>query len=320
MSSHRTNRRGLSTLELVLALPILLFVMALTVNVGVIACWKVRGLSASRNALWSTRYPRTASANPRPTYWPQGAGLGVAAGGNLTELDDPRVDQPVARGPLPGTNSVNSDLLDPTRGLRVGSATLSQGYAMLRNLGTYRLQAGTAMLDDVWQYARMGLPANFYRRIPVIYALQTAAASYTAAYVNAVVAIYYNAALLAALRPLDRDDEFIYYGQLFGWGGAPDFHPRLNGFCDDDRATAEPRVEELIIRIRGQKDPPMSDLAERMARAFINLYQRAIQEYQGLLAAQPPPSAAERAAMQAQISQLQAKIDQLNRFLQTLQN
>lgn len=60
------RRRGLSTLEMVLSLPILLFVMALMINYGTVACWKVRALSVARNAVWSTRWPRTGHSNPRP--------------------------------------------------------------------------------------------------------------------------------------------------------------------------------------------------------------------------------------------------------------
>ena len=42
MSTNFPLRRGLAMLELVLALPILLFIMALIFNYGVVAKWKVR--------------------------------------------------------------------------------------------------------------------------------------------------------------------------------------------------------------------------------------------------------------------------------------
>ena len=318
-SSHsQSRRRGLSTLELVMALPILLMVMALMVNYGVVACWKVRGLSVARNALWSTRWPRSGASNPRPGYWPQSAGVGTGGAGNVAELDDPRVYQPVARGPMVGAE-VNADLLDPTRGLRRGSATLTRGYAMLSKMGSFQIEANTLMLDGRWQYPQMGLSSSWRRRIPVIYLLQTAPPNLVTSYVQAVVAIYY-ASFQEALRPLDNDEEYIYYGQLFGWGGAPDFHPRLNRFCSLDRSLADERVEDLIDRIQGRDDPRVSSLAERMARAFIGLYERVIREYETLLGADPPPSAAQRAAMQAEIGQLRQKIDTLNQFMQTFQN
>ena len=55
-----------------------------------------------------------------------------------------------------------------------------------------------------------------------------------------------------------------------------------------------------------------------MTRAFIGLYQRAIQAYKGLMNAIPPPPPGELSVMQTQIDALQKKIDTLNQFLQTL--
>ncbi|NLF07114.1 MAG: hypothetical protein GX594_03910 [Pirellulaceae bacterium] len=329
------TRRGLSTLELVIALPILLGIMALMINFGVVSCWKVRGLSMARNAVWSTRYPRSGATNPRPAYWPDTAGVGLGGGESIAELDDPRVDQPVARGPVLGliTGSgvslavVNEDLLDPTLGLRAGSASLSRIYPMLGNLGTFRVRAEALILDDCWRYGEMSwqlgdntvrLHENTTPRIPVIYEYDKQEQMATA-YVQAVLAIYY-ATFQDALRPLDNDEEFIRYGQLFGWGGAPDFHPRLSRFCSLDRALAGQRVDDLIVRIQGRDDPRAAGLAERMARSFIGLYERVIQEYETLIDAEPPPSAGEIAAMQADIGQLQQKIDTLNQFLATLEN
>ena len=253
MNNHHITRRGLATLELVLALPILLFIMALMVNFGTVACWKVRALNVARHALWSTRWPRSGATDPRPNFWPQTAGVGAGGAGQAPMIDDPRVNQPVARGPLAGAE-VNADLLDPTRGLREGSANLTRGFAMLGKMGTYHLNANTVMLDDRWQYPQMGLWANRQRRIPFIYALQKAPAGLVNAYVQTVVSIL-SAPLRDALKPLDRDDEFIFYGTLFGWGsGAPDFHPRLQSFCSLERPLADGLVNDLIDRIQGKKD------------------------------------------------------------------
>src|SRR4029450_857884 len=61
MRRHRcpaARRRGLAPPEMVLAIPILLFVVGLTVIFGVVTCWKVRGQLACRDAVWSTRNPR----------------------------------------------------------------------------------------------------------------------------------------------------------------------------------------------------------------------------------------------------------------------
>ena len=320
------KRRGLSTLEMILALPILLFVMALMVNFGTAACWKVRTLTMARHALWGTRWPRTGMSDPRPKYWPVAGGVRTAGPSDVPELDDPRVNLPVARGSLEPGATVNAELLDPTRGLREGSADITRKFPMLARMGASELHADTQLLDDKWQYQRMGLPSNRHRRIPVIYALAKAPAGRVGAYVQAVVALL-RAPFRPQLGPLDRDDEFIYYRTLFGWGtGAPDFHPGLHRFCSLELAAAEAAVERVIDRIQGKvvKDgdgnviQKIPSVAEVMARAFINLYESVIGQYEAMLnmVPVPPPGAA---AMRAEIAQLQAKIALLDQFLASLE-
>lgn len=324
MCNHRHHhRRALATLELVLVLPILLLLMALMINFGAVACWKVRGLSAARNILWNTRWPRSGETNPRPDYWPAAAGLGAAGAGNAPAIDDTRVDLPVSRGPLPLAGAtVNDDLLDPTRGLRQGTASLTRQYAMVAKMGSFHLDAASVLLDDRWQHGQMAwsyggdtitVPGNTSWRIPVIYAIQTAAARYAGSYVDAVVAIYY-ASFRDALAPLDRDDEFIKYR-----GSAPDFYPRLNRFCSLDHELADARVNDLIDRIQGRDDPRVPEVAERMTEAFIALYESVIRQYRNQINATPPPSQTEIAAMRAEIKQLEKKIDILEQYLKTLQ-
>jgi len=301
----KPSRHGLSTLEMVLVLPLLLLFMAALINWGTFASWKVRSLNMARHSLWASRWPRSENGNPQPDFWPQTASRGTAAADNAVPLDDPRVDQPVARGPLPAA-VVNRDLLDPTRGPRSASADLSRDFPLLPTLGPYQVHAGTQFLDDLWQYPRTGLAGNLQRRIPVIYALTKASQGLSNAYVRAAMAIM-NAPFRPQLAPLDRDDEFLMYSQRFGWGsGAPDFHPRLHGFCSLERSVAQERVDQLIDRIQGRDDPHQAGVPENMANAFIGLYRRVMNET-------PPPTPQEMAA-------LQAKIDILMRFLESLRN
>ena len=316
------NRRGLSTLELVLALPILLGVMALMVNFGTAACWKVRALIMARQRLWEGRTGR--SSNPLPTWWP---GSVTAGGGHGESLDDPRVNLPVARGPLPPGAEANSDLLDPTRGLRTASSDLARAFPMLRSLGSYHLTTKSALLDGKWAFYK-DMSSWYYgeRRTPLLYAFQKAAPQLGQAYIDAVVAIL-RAPFRKALRPLDKDDEFIYYNTLFGWGTtAPDFHPPLSGFCEVDHELANARVQGLIDRIQGKPEqgeegnvtPRVPDVAERMTRAYIDLYERVIHEIEHLKDRDPPLPPDQLAALQAQLPKLREKVDTLNRFLQTL--
>jgi hypothetical protein len=326
LSAHRHRRdkpggslrRGLAPLELALALPMLLLVMALMVNFGNYACWKVRALSIARNALWDTRWPRSGGNNPRPAYWwPVGATQGANNAGNVASVDDPRVDLPVARGPLP-PSQVNSEVLDPTRGLREGTAGLTNNYAMLSRWPQYHLDAHTWMIDDRWQYHQMwrwGLHHNQGRRVPVLYVLPEAPPQLSNGYLQAIMAII-DGPFRPQLNPLNNDNDFIKYR-----GSAPNFYPALTQFCTLDQDVAKQSVQNLIDRIQGnsQTKPAVPSLAKTMTRAFIWLYQEVIQQYQNQINAVPPPSQSQSASLDATIQQLQPEIKVLKQFLKTLQ-
>ena len=312
-------RRGLSTLELVLALPLLLMVMALMVNFGTAACWKIRTLVMARQTLWSSRSGRSGVADLQPAWWPTPDGTTASQVSQVPAFDDPRLNQPVARGPLPAETSVHADLLDPTRELRTGLATLKRLYPMLGKMGSYRLSTQSVLVDGKWTYSEMGLWSNEERRIPAIYALAKAPHELVEAYVKAVVALLKNP-WRGALRPLDQDEEFIDYGAFLGWdSGPPDFHPRLNSFCSLDRDLADEHVLDLIDHIQGKVDRDkegnvvrrIPDVAEAMAQAFLDLYEQVIREAQDPAGHDPPLPPGTTAA-------LQAKIDILHAFLQAL--
>ena len=320
------KRRGLSTLELVLALPILLGVMALMINFGTAACWKVRASIIARQKLWESRSGRSSGVNSQPDWWP---GTSSTGGGHIDELDDPRVDLPVARGPLLPWAEVNSDLLDPTRGLLTASADLDRAFPMLSSMGSYNLTARSALLDRKFTFSG-DLSSSYHgtRRSPMLYVFQKAEAELGQAYVDAVVAILY-APFREALMPLDRDAEFQYYNTLFApyentkhvWGGgSPEFHPGLGGFCDMDHAVAKDKVSDLVDRIQGaDKDKKhIPSVAERMTRSFIHLYEHILEEIENLENLEPPFPPNQAAALRAQVPQLQQKIDILNQFLLTL--
>jgi len=312
--------RGLAMLELVLTLPVLLFIMALIVDFGTVAVWKVRAHSVARLEAWQARWPRSGSTDPRPPYWPATASMESSDQGAVAALDDKRIDLPVVRGPLPAA-TVNSRLLDPTGGLREGSAGLTRRFPFLGKLGTYTILAQTWLIDDKWQYQRTGLADNWQRRIPVLYALAEAPAELVSSYLQSVLAIS-QAAFQTQLAPLDADPDYLYYGSLFGWGGAPDFHPPVQPMCTIDRAVTDMSVQRLIDRIQGNraKRRRVPSLAEAMARAFLGLYQRALSAFQAILQQKKPPAPAEMIALaQSQIPMLTAKIAALQQFLQTIQ-
>ena len=147
MNGTRIARRGLAPLELVLALPILLAVVALIVNYGIVATWKVRGLTAARQQLWSNRWPRTGNLQPTLAYW-QTTGAAQSYGtGRLPELDDPRVKQPVVRGPRLLAAEVKEDLLDPARFIRIHRSYLLN-IERLARLELYAKDSRWAILTD----------------------------------------------------------------------------------------------------------------------------------------------------------------------------
>ncbi len=294
---------------MVLALPILLFLMALYINYGVAASWKVRALSMARHAAFGARWPRTGSSDPDPAYW-EGDIRTDRQAERIAKLDDPRANHPVMRGPLPDGNEVPVDLFDPAQELIEGQAATTQEFPLMGPLGPFTLGPSTFLIDNKWEYQRTRLSGNWLRRIPALYKL-VQAASLANAYVAACGAIL-DTPSRSALRPLDRDDEFLYWRQ---W--APDFHPRLKRFCTTDLEVATEAVEDLIDRIRGHEPPPeprIKGLAERMAEAFIALYESVIRQLETQLAAQPDGMT----GLQGQIDDYQQKIDTLRQFLAKL--
>ena len=311
-----------------MALPILLLVMALMLNYGTVASWKVRALTVARHSAWADRWPRRASLSPRPDYWPeQGTTNGAGSAGNIAELADFRVDKPVARGPLPYGTTVHSELLNPERGLVRGSASLARDFPLLRKLGQYHLNAQDYLLDDTWEFQRMGLPSNTWRRISTIYALAKADPAFAAAFSQAVDVILH-ASYRPDLRPLDDDEEFEYYTSTYlGRASTPNFGAsrRLGSLCDTDRTAEQRQVDDLVDRIQGRVDRDaqgqvirrVPGLAEDMAQRYVNFYTRMIQLLQNLLNANPPPANAGQ--IQAEISTLQSELQIVQQDLGTFQ-
>lgn len=264
MPSLRTSRRGLAPLELVLWLPLLMFVMALMVIIGNAVVWKVRTATVSRHAIWRARAPRTAQADPPPAAWPrQRTSMDVVNDGDMVSVAAVQPDDAVAHGPL-GPFGVQP-ILDMGRGKVAGDAELARIYPMLARMGEYRFDVEHPMLFDQFRYMEMGIPRNSHRRIPYIYELPKAPAQLSQAFGESVRDLI-NAPFRDSLDPLDRDEEiFAFYGHYV------DFHPTLPQFSSlDQQEVYEDYVEPLIDRIEG--------LPDRMTRFFMNMYQQMAQQ------------------------------------------
>lgn len=308
---------GLATLEMVLVLPLFLLIMALMVNYGTIAAWKVRALGVARHAAWGTRAPRGLTGTPQDDFWPGSRSYGGAA--RMPEIDDPRVDQPVARGPvLPSGTRVYREVLDPSRGLHRGASELRRVFPMLQSLGNFHVESHNLLVGDKFQYWQMswgdgqqrrGVWSNEGRRMPVLYALAQAPAALAQAYVNAVMALV-RSPLVESLWPLDMDREWIDYHHRLGLGWPPDFHPHLHPFCSRDHVEVSHLVDRLCEQIKA--------VPRRMAQAFLRMYQTAQQRLRAQLRSQPPPPPGQRGAIEAEIEQLQQKIDILTVYVNQL--
>jgi len=332
----RVPRRGLSTLEMVMALPILLMVMALMVNYGTLASWKVRGLSVARHQLWSQREGHAGSGYSATQYWPQdyqlatppavvaGSGGSSVAELNAIESND-GANLPVARGPTVGDSVpapaqpfiVNQDLLDPARGLREGNSTAARRFPMLKQLGSYSLRSATQLFDGPWSFSALGCRDNGDFRVPHLYTVPTTVDPvYALNYIQAVAKIYY-ASFQAALWPLDKDDEFIKWKSRFPL--VPTIRDRgydfigmygsLSGFCSLDETDVQNRVNSLVDRIQGTNG--QTNFAEHMRHDFYEFFGDVIDALNNELNATPPPPPDVQAQLQQEINDLKAEQAQL---------
>jgi hypothetical protein len=321
----------LAPLELVLWLPILMFVTALMVNVGTSQAWRERGEIAARDAAWRTRWPRQGASEPRPNTntWPATAGYSVAATADIQALHDQAIQQPVAYGTL------NPIVVRPTlhydTGMLAGSASISRPFPMLPKLGSF--DSGTIshpLLDEQWQTAQMhwqddkgnqtGLPANTYRRIKALYSLPEQDPNLANAFSNALQTLF-NTADNNALQVLDRDEEINHYTS-----GYADFHPRIYRRCEiDPEIVRELEVERIIDEVlpdgRIQKGD-ISCLPQRMTRTFLGVFRSEVQKLKAQIDAIQKLGGTggqgSVAGLQSQIDALQVKIDQLEAYQKKL--
>lgn len=294
-------------------LPILLFVMALMVNFGTFATWRVRGEVVSRHAAWRTRWPRTGidEGRQRPA-WPLDAEMKIAPADQIIQLDDPLINVPVVRGPMPNGFSVHP-ILDPDRiGAFQGVSEVDRKYPMLPRLGDYQSgKIANPLLDLKWQSAWMGIP-NRFRRIKILYELPRTSAALPRAFTSAVQATI-SIPHYSGLRVLDRDQDILRYT-----GSYVDFHPRVGRGCELELESVHANHVQALLDSRGARGRiqlgQISQLPRRMTRFFLGMYQRRWDHLEAELDGMPPPSPARRAEIQAEMSELRPKIDQLEAY------
>jgi len=263
------HRAGLATLEFVLCLPVLLFVMALMVVSESKMCWKIRGDITARDAAWRSRW-RSGGNLPNPQNWPPPATMSAAGTPPNSLLDLPTLQQPVVRGPQFMTFQVDSTKFDNTLGGWLGQSHRNWTPPLLPKLGAASLDSRHLIWDTEWQYWQMGIPWNTYRRIPYLYQLPQPDPSFAMAYFAALGAIV-GSPSAPALAVLDRDEEIRAW-----YGNYHDFHPRVPGFCNANRSqVASNQVQTLINQIQGGNPPrPINGVPGNMGRFFRGMYQQ----------------------------------------------
>ena len=325
--SKATPRKGLAPLELVLVLPLLLFVMALMMNLGTGGAWKIRTQINARQAVWRALEQRTGQNDPHPGNWPADARLDSGTTGPSPVPFDPFAGQPVVRGPVliePAQGKflpVQRDYLNLLPDLLQGIAEITRPYPLLQSLpGNLAFVRNHVIFDGTrFQFPTMNLGSNTVRRVLGLYALllDLEAPDEVQAYLEAAVRVYFDPNE-PALRPVTGGDPEIY--ELIGQR-SPNFQPHLLS-ASDWRTTMIPQVSTRIPDYcEANPGTVRSEKVDRLLRAihnvphdvsdyYIGVYQSVIQRLQ-MIDPKPP-------AVVQQIMQLQAKVNQVQAFRASL--
>ena len=307
-SHERPPRRGLAPLELTLALPLLLMVMALMVIMGTAGAWKVRTHANARQAIFRSMYPRTTDNDPHPpNWWPSSTSMNYHGGGTSFLSADPYASHTAVRGPSiadPGTGNalrVLINTLDMRRGMNSGDASVDHEPPMWSRLGfrnTFN-RDNVMFAGQTWQYGNMGIPSNRSRRILHTYDFEMGKYEPQAASrVRAAESAIRTNPNRADLVVLDRDAELRAH-----FGRYTDFHPQPRGHCTHDPAVL---LRDVIPPLLTSID----NVPRRMAERFLRMYREQLQALEAM-DPKPPNYAQEKA-------RLEQLIQQLEDFLSTL--
>lgn len=256
---HCNRRTGLAPLEMVLALPLLLFVTALIVNFADSARWKIRAQANVNYASTRSLGFRSGNADPNPVSWPPPATLSGGRTANNYNINStnpywdqiPDINHTILLQPhtaIPyrpphyygqqivvqrGTNP-NDPELEMHEGVNRGNARITRRYAQAWKLmpkrGRYEYNLSRQILDADWNFADMAYWSNTDRRARLWYRIEP----------NDVAPVE-NRTVVAAqtklknefsdperriyhtrITPLDYDYEFCIYSH---YSIIPNFHP-----------------------------------------------------------------------------------------------
>lgn len=333
---HKSKRRGLAPLELVLALPILLMVMALMVNYATSTCWKVRTMTAARQGIFRARDGWRGGGDVHLPDWPSNGRLNRSGAGALRTVNGawlrPEIDKRFLKGPTitnegpypqgnaGGIGVYSRDSLVMPNGLSNGTGDLTREMPFLKNLraggvgggqsrgrdlGQFVYSLRHALLENRWQFFNMGYGWNHDRRLRGWYNFETNGAwSQQQARFQQADAALVGYGAREQLAVLDRDPELMNYLRTQNYG----CFPGAGQDCTVDAVTfRQVNLPRLVDRIQGPRGRGQGGVPECLANRFLSMYQ---QQLRDLMALQNPP--------QSEIARLQQLIQQLQQFVGSL--
>ncbi len=350
-TQHIINQRtGLAPLELVLALPILLFVMALMINFGNMAAWKVRAQGNTRYAAWRTLQDRSGQFDPNPKNWPRDATLGTSGGNAMADVNalwnrHPDLTTPVVRGPVITESDQGRAVVVPGRfhmdqQVHGGNGEVHRRLPLLRgilaNNGRYGFNEHQELLNNRWEYRHLNHPRNPYdrrdvpgdngnnrRRAKRWYRLDPPFFPELAGDLQRLAEA--DGRLKANptrfnLDPLDRDDEFYYYrlrAQLgLISGPLPTPIPEQTRIAIPDfhpRVPVRCELDKQRVKFRAVNPAVqrIQHLPGTMGNAWARLYREEISRLESL----KQQLEMQQPPPQGQIQQIQTEIDRLQQLL-----
>lgn len=335
--SQRSNRRGLAPVELVLYLPIMLFVMGLMMIFGASGGWKVRTMANSRQAAWRAFEHRTGNEDAHPEGWPASAIIERRDASPPVVEDDPFADHQVVRGPTLSAGGaslpVKEDTLEMRDGLMAGFAEIERPWPLLKKMkpGKINFPRELQVLDGSrWQYTSMGMGWNLARRVLFTYEFDVTAApggqQALQRYVDAALAIIQNPNR-DKLIPLEGNDPEPL--QCDGTR-SPDFQPKIRigsepativALLDQGQRTLLPtycqfdpdriRRDKIFDESRPNRPDRLIPQIRRVPASMKSWYLNYYKGVKSNLEAIPPPRPP---GVQQKIADLERKISQLETF------
>lgn len=332
--SKGCKRGALAPLELVMSLPVLLFVTALVVNIGSVVVWRVRGEVVAREAAWQVRWPRTGYRESPAAVWPSEASVAVVDLPAAAAYDPTDLHHPVVRGTLPNGFAVYPALV-PGRGLGQGMASIKHAYPLLPRMGEYSSgEIRHPLLDERWSCGAMEM-TNFFPRSLNLYDLPNTDRSHPQTLRNAILTLL-RMPRRKDLAVLDADREIEEIK-----GRKVDFHPRIDhpyppeqlvnvDLCLTDPGVVRRDHVDRLVDVFDEEGHAVlreiSLLPRTLTNAFLKIYEdeiirleKSIQDWENKLRRFPPPSMQEQYRLRKLIREATARISRLQRHIAPLQ-